>query len=160
MSGRPASPVVVALLIWLVAPGSPAGAASLAAQEPAAVPHETEAPARYHTLPPLREQADEQQAWVEARIDRVLPALMREHDVHMWILSMREYAEDPVFFSITSPTTFAARRRSIYVFFDRGAELGVERLALGGTSQGGIYEIYRSARPAPTGEDAELWGSP
>ncbi|GIS78951.1 MAG: hypothetical protein CM1200mP14_05170 [Gammaproteobacteria bacterium] len=28
---------------------------------------------------------------------------------------MREYAEDPVFWSITAPTTFAARRGSIYV---------------------------------------------
>jgi hypothetical protein len=139
-------------------PTAPSGPVQLQAQAPAAVPHETLAPARYHSLAPLREQAREQQAWVEARIERVLPALMREYDVHMWILSMREYAEDPVFFSITSPTTFAARRRSIYVFFDRGHELGVERLALGGTSQGGVYEIYRSTRPAPTGGDAELWG--
>jgi Xaa-Pro aminopeptidase len=141
-----------------VAPSSVVGPARAEAQAPAAIPHETLAPARYHTLPPLREQAREQQSWVEARIERVLPALMREYDVHMWILSMREYAEDPVFFSITSPTTFAARRRSIYVFFDRGPELGVERLALGGTSQGGIYEIYRSTRPASTGGDGELWG--
>jgi hypothetical protein len=141
-----------------IAPSSLGGPAPAEAQAPAKVPHETLAPARYHALPPLREQAREQQSWVEARIERVLPALMREYDVHMWILSMREYAEDPVFFSITSPTTFAARRRSIYVFFDRGPELGVERLALGGTSQGGIYEIYRSTRPAPTGGDGELWG--
>jgi hypothetical protein len=141
-----------------VLPRAVGGPGHAGAQAPAAVPHEEQAPARYHTLPTLREQAAERQAWVESRIDRVLPALMREYDVHMWILSMREYAEDPVFFSMTSPTTFAARRRSIYVFFDRGPELGVERLALGGTSQGGIYEIYRSTRPAPTGGDGELWG--
>lgn len=122
------------------------------------VPHETEAPARFHTFPPLREQAREQQAWLEARLTRVLPELMREYDVHMWIVSQREYAEDPVFFSITSPTTFAARRRSIYVFYDRGPEEGVERIALGGTDQGGLYTIYRSSRPAPTGGDAELVG--
>lgn len=123
-----------------------------------AVPPDALAPARYHTFPSLREQATEQQAWLERRLTDVLPALMREYDVHMWILSMREYAEDPVFFSITSPTTFAARRRSIYVFFDRGPEAGVERLALGGTSQSGLYTIYRSARPAPAGDQAELWG--
>lgn len=128
------------------------------AQTPVFVPSEAEAPARYHSFPDLREQAKEQQAWVEARLDRVLPRLMREYDVHMWVISQREYAEDPVFFSITAPTTFAARRRSIYVFFDRGPEEGVERIALGGTTQGGLYEMYRSSRPAPTGEDAELWG--
>jgi len=32
---------------------------------------------------------------------------------------MREYNEDPVFTSLVSPTTFAARRRTIYVFHDK-----------------------------------------
>ena len=125
------------------------------AQPPLAVP--PDAPARYHPLPPVRQQAEEMQGWVEARLERVLPALMAEYDVDMWILSMREYGEDPVFWSIVSPTTFAARRRSIYVF-TRREDGSVERLALGGTSQGGLFEIYRSPRPAPTGEQAELWG--
>ncbi len=97
------------------------------------------------------------QRWVQARLERVLPALMAEYDVDMWILSMREYGEDPVFWSIASPTTFAARRRSIYIF-NRRDDGGVERLALGGSSQGGLFEIYRSPRPAPSGEQAELWG--
>ena len=128
---------------------------ALRAQAPVAVP--VDAPARYHSLPPVRAQADEMQDWVTARLERVLPELMEEYDVDMWILSMREYGEDPVFWSIISPTTFAARRRSIYVF-TRQDDGSVERLALGGTSQGGLFEIYRSPRPAPTGEQAELWG--
>jgi Xaa-Pro aminopeptidase len=142
----------------LLAIGATAAGAAASAQEPVHVPHETEAPARYHTFPPLRELAEEQQAWLEARLTRVLPELMREYGVAMWVVSQREYAEDPVFFSITSPTTFAARRRSIYVFFDRGEDEGVERIALGGTTQGGLYTIYRSERPAPTGGEGELWG--
>ncbi|HUF66751.1 MAG TPA: M24 family metallopeptidase [Gemmatimonadaceae bacterium] len=68
---------------------------------------------------------------------------MREHGVEMWIIPAREYNEDPVFWSIVSPTTMAARRRTIYVFHDRGAELSVERLAIGGTSQGGLYTVLR-----------------
>jgi hypothetical protein len=67
---------------------------------------------------------------------------MREHGVQMWIVPVREYNEDPVFFSLVSPTTMAARRRTIYVFFDRG-ENGVERVAIGGTSQGGLYNVVR-----------------
>jgi hypothetical protein len=114
-------------------------------------------PARYHPLPPVREQAKEMQEWTTLRLDRVLPQLMEEYDADMWILSMREYGEDPVFWSIISPTTFAARRRSIYVFTRRD-DGTVERLALGGTSQGGNFEIYRSPHPTPTGEEAELWG--
>jgi hypothetical protein len=91
----------------------------------------------------LREQAATQQEWLEIRLDRVLPRLMREHGVQMWILPMREYNEDPVFFSLVSPTTMAARRRTIYVFHDRGPELGIERIAIGGTSQGGLYTVVR-----------------
>jgi len=127
----------------------------LAAQKPAIVPDD--APARIQPLPTLREQAVEQQEWLELRIGRVLPKLMAEYDVRMWILSMREYAEDPVFWSIISPTTFAARRRSIYVF-TRQDDGTVESLALGGTSQGGVFEAYRSTRPAPTQPTAELVG--
>src|SRR5258705_12224378 len=57
---------------------------------------------------------------------------------------MREYNEDPVFWSLVSSTSFYARRRKMYVFFDRGPDRGVERLALGGASQGGLYEAYHA----------------
>ena len=110
----------------------------------------------------LREQATVRQQWLEQRMATVLPALMRKHGVDMWVIPMREYNEDPVFSSIVSPTTFAARRRTIYVFFDRGGAAGVERLALGGTSQGGVYTAIRSQRAAPGNvlgaNQAELWG--
>ncbi len=129
---------------------------TLIAQAPARVPEGE--PAQIHPLPTLREQAAEWQAWLEGRMNRVLPKLMAEYDVRMWILSMREYAEDPVFWSIAAPTTFAARRRSIYVITRRD-DGSLERLALGGTSQGGIFEAFRSTRPAPTRETAELWGN-
>jgi hypothetical protein len=98
----------------------------------------------------LREQAGLRQHWLEIRLERVLPRLMREHGVEMWIIPVREYNEDPVFFSLVSPTTMAARRRTIYVFHDRGPGLGVERIAIGGTSQGGLYRVVRDP-DAPVG---------
>lgn len=131
-------------------------AAPLQGQAPTYVP--PDAPARIHELPPLRQQAEEIRGWNRIRLETVLPALMREYGVEMWVLSMREYAEDPVFWSIKDPTTFAARRRSIYVFYDRGPAEGVERLALGGGSQGGNFTAFRSSRPAPTEATGELWG--
>lgn len=94
-------------------------------------------------IPSLREQAVLQQSWLKQRLETILPSLMRRYGVDMWIISSREYNEDPVFFSLVSPTMFAARRRTIYVFYDRGPDKGVERLALGGGSQGGLYEVYR-----------------
>ncbi|MBT8396172.1 MAG: Xaa-Pro aminopeptidase, partial [Gemmatimonadetes bacterium] len=127
-----------------------------AGQEPAFVPDHV--PPRIHPLPPLREQAKIEQEWAFKRVTEVIPMLMREYGVDMWILSMREYEEDPVFWAIKAPTTFAARRRSIYVFYDRGPGQELERLALGGGSQGGIFEAYRSTRPSPRGDQAELVG--
>ena len=118
----------------------------------------------------LREQADRQQRWLDQRLRTVLPALMRKHGVDAWVVPMREYNEDPVFSSLVSPTTFAARRRTIYVFFDKCATSGrtdpgdgscVERIALGGTSQGGLYEARRAMKAvtaAVGGQQAELWG--
>ena len=114
----------------------------------------------------LRDQAFKQQRWLELRMERTLPMLMRREGVDMWVVPMREYAEDPLFTAITSPTTFAARRRTIYVFFDRGAAAGVERLALGGSSQGNVFKAVRSMKPVPapaagsgtTARTAELWG--
>ena len=109
----------------------------------------------------LREQAERQQAWLKQRLDSLLPGLMRTYGIDMWVVPMREYNEDPVFPALVAPTTFAARRRTIYVFFDRGPGKGVERLALGGTSQGGLYQAVRSTRQvtaAVGGRQAELWG--
>jgi len=118
----------------------------------------------------LREQAERQQSWLEKRLKTILPGLMRKHGVDMWVIPMREYNEDPTFTSLVSPTTFAARRRTIYVFFDKCAASGrtdpgdgtcVERIALGGTSQGGLYQAVRSTTTvtaAVGGRQAELWG--
>ncbi len=105
-------------------------------------------------VPGLREQAEIQQQWLKLRLERVLPRLMRKHGVQMWLVICREYNEDPVFFSLVAPTVFAARRRTIYVFFDRGEEKGVERLALGGGSNGGLYTVYRD----PEVEGREIYG--
>jgi Xaa-Pro aminopeptidase len=106
------------------------------------------------SVPTLREQHAIRQAWLKKRLDDVLPALLRKHRVSMWIVANREYNEDPVFLSLVSPSFFAARRRTILVFTDRGPEKGVERLALGGGSSGGLYTAYRD----PDIETRELWG--
>jgi hypothetical protein len=100
------------------------------------------APAQERPLGTLREQARVQQEWLRIRLERVLPRLMREHGVKLWLVPVREYNEDPVFWSLVSPTTLAARRRTIYAFCDRG-DLGVERIAIGGTTQGGLYTVVR-----------------
>src|SRR5881397_1228631 len=63
-----------------------------------------------HPLGTLREQAAVQQEWLRYRLDSVLPHLMRRYKVAMWVVPMREYNEDPVFWSLVSATSFCARR--------------------------------------------------
>jgi hypothetical protein len=119
----------------------------------------------------LREQAELQQQWLQERLTTILPRLMRQYGVAMWVMPVREYNEDPVFSSITSATTFAARRRTIYVAFDPcSAEANpaacakpLDLIALGGTSQGGLWKAVRSTKAIPgsgavAGRQAELWG--
>jgi Xaa-Pro aminopeptidase len=116
----------------------------------------------------LREQAALQQQWLQKRLDLFLPALMRKHGIDMWVVPMREYNEDPVFSSLVAPETFAARRRTIYVTFDKCAAANtpvaaacIERIALGGTSQGGVWSARSSMKAvaaATGGRQAELWG--
>ena len=123
----------------------------------------TPLPAQTRPFGTLREQAVIQQQWLKQRLDNQLPPLMRKYGIDMWVVPMREYNEDPVFWSIVAPETFAARRRTIYVFFDRGPELGVERIALGGSNQGGVFQAVRSTKPIAgpagvAGRQAELWG--
>ncbi|MGH7539103.1 MAG: M24 family metallopeptidase, partial [Gemmatimonadales bacterium] len=114
----------------------------------------------HRPLGQLREQVAVQQQWLRYRLDSVLPRLMRQVGVQMWVIPMREYNEDPVFWALVSPTTFFARRRTIYVFTDRGPDRGVERLALGGASQGGLYEaVFARDTVDPTlGRRPELVG--
>jgi len=130
----------------------------LAMPLPEAAAQETGPYAAARPFGTLRQQAAVQQAWLKERLEVNLPAVMRAHGVDMWVVTMREYNEDPVFRGLVSATTFAARRRSIYVFHDRGGDKGVERLALGGTSQGGLYEAYRGDAATSTTQRAELWG--
>ena len=117
----------------------------------------------------LREQAAMQQEWLKKRLDTFLPSLMRRHGIDLWVVPMREYNEDPVFGAVTAPETFAARRRTIYVFIDSCAAAGtapapacIQRIALGGTSQGGVFDARRSTKAAAgdvgRGQQAELWG--
>jgi len=130
------------LLSWSCAAGALAISAPVWAAEAA------------EPLPTLRQQHEIRQGWLKLRLERVLPTLMRRHGIAMWIVACREYNEDPVFFSLVSPSVMAARRRTILVFYDRGPEKGVERLALGGGSNGGLYEVYRD----PEVQGRELWG--
>src|SRR3990172_10616972 len=78
----------------------------------------------------MKERAETIDRWLEIRFETVLPRLMRNENVDMWVIIAREYNEDPVIETMLPATWLAARRRTILVFFDRGEAAGVERLAV------------------------------
>lgn len=63
------------------------------------------------------------------RLDALLPQLMAETKLDMWLVINREYAEDPVYFTLVPQPTFAARRTTMLVF-SRKADGSVERLSV------------------------------
>lgn len=91
-----------------------------------------------------REQAPLQYKWISDRFRTVLPELMRRERIDMWIVVSREYNDDPVFGSMAPVTTYSSRRRTILVFFDRGAQ-GIERLSIGRFDYDGLFTLERTA---------------
>ncbi|TXS94931.1 M24 family metallopeptidase [Parahaliea aestuarii] len=90
-------------------------------------------------LPDLQQRAAVQDRWLKERLDTLVPALMREAGVDMWVLIAREYNEDPVLETMLPATWMSARRRMVLVFHDRGGDLGVERLAVARYPVGDVF---------------------
>ena len=68
-----------------------------------------------HILP-LRERAKLIEEIQKERIEKILPQLMQEEEIDLWVLITREYNEDPVVKTLLPPTWLNARRRTILVF--------------------------------------------
>ncbi len=77
---------------------------------------------------PLRERAELIDRIQKERIQNLLPQLMQETDLDMWVLITREYNEDPVVKTLLPPTWLNARRRTILVFSKKAD--GVDAVAI------------------------------
>lgn len=126
--------VKLLLLLATVAHGSALGAEPNAAFEQGRVIDSVPA-----VLPPSERPAVINRL-VEDRLDRLLPKLMREAGIDMWLVINREYAEDPVYFTLVPHPTYAARRTTMLVFHDRGEDEGVDRLTVNRYPFSSMYE--------------------
>jgi Xaa-Pro aminopeptidase/Fe-S-cluster formation regulator IscX/YfhJ len=84
----------------------------------------------YPEILSMKERAQVIDQLLEDKIETVLPQLMRDTDIDMWIVVSREYNEDPVIKTLLPATWHAARRRTILVMYDQGEGKGVETLAV------------------------------
>ena len=88
----------------------------------------------------LKDRAALQDKWLKERLDSVVPKLMREQGIDMWVLVAREYLEDPVIATMLDAESFSARRRTILVFFDPGGGKPVERFTVSRYGLAGLFE--------------------
>jgi len=75
---------------------------------------------------------------VTDRLDNLLPKLMQEADLDMWLVINREYGEDRLFYTLVPQPTFAARRTTLLVF-SKKPDGSVERFSV---SRYPIGELY------------------
>jgi len=77
---------------------------------------------------------------VADRLDNLLPDLMDETGIDLWLIINREYAEDPVYFTLVPQPSFAARRTTM-LLFHRQADGTVDRLSVNRYPLGEPYQV-------------------
>jgi Xaa-Pro aminopeptidase len=89
-----------------------------------------------------RAQAEIVDSWLEDRIQNLLPSLMTETGIDMWVIMSREYNEDPVIRTLLPATWHAARRRTILVMYQPAPNGPVETFAIA------RYDVGKSFKKA------------
>lgn len=89
----------------------------------------------------LRQRGDVRNNWLKYRLENLLPKLMKEQGLEMWLVIAREYNEDPVILSLLPEPQMSARRRTILVYMMK-QDGTLERLIL---SRTGLGEFYKTA---------------
>jgi Xaa-Pro aminopeptidase len=88
----------------------------------------------------MRARAEVENRILKERLDTVVPAIMRERGVDMWVLVARENFEEPVVATMLDAESLAARRRTILVFHDPGRGRPVERFTVSRYGLGGLFD--------------------
>ena len=89
---------------------------------------------------PTRARAEIVDAILAERLDTVIPQIMREEGVSLWLLMAREYFEEPVIATMLDANSMAARRRTILIFHDPGNGQPIERLTVSRYGLGDLFE--------------------
>ncbi|MDX1582538.1 MAG: Xaa-Pro aminopeptidase, partial [Thermoanaerobaculia bacterium] len=89
---------------------------------------------------------------LKTRLDTLLPQLMREAGIDMWLVINREYNEDPVYLTLVPEPVFAARRTTMLVIHDPGDGQPLEKLTVSRYPLEGFYESAWEG-----GSDEEQW---
>lgn len=133
-SGRRLAAIILGTgALALAAPAAAADAPMLPLSEA-----EEAAPALPQILP-ARDRAEVIDRILAERLEIIIPQIMREAGIDMWVLMAREYFEEPVVASMLDGQSMHARRRTILVFYDPGEGQSVERLTVSRYGLGGLF---------------------
>jgi len=77
-----------------------------------------------------RQRAEWIDETLKDRLNNLLPMLMKDKGIDMWIVISREYNEDPIIKTMLPATWHAARRRTILVFYKPTNDTSFEKLAI------------------------------
>ena len=128
--------------LWAIAAVLPAALFGLCAAAEAAPIAMSETEAQAPSLPPIlkpRERAETENRILAARLDAIIPSIMREQGIDMWLMVAREYFEEPVVASMLDAENMHARRRTILIFHDPGNGKPIERLTVSRYGLGGLF---------------------
>jgi len=91
------------------------------------------------SLLPIRERAAVVHKIVQKRLDTLLPRMMREAGLDMWVLACNEDNLDPVFETMMPYENWTPITQ-ILVLYDRGPDKGVERINVSRTDTQGLFQ--------------------
>lgn len=86
----------------------------------------------------IREQDQVSRTVLARRLGTILPQAMREAEIDMWLIICQEDDYDPVFRTMVPLRTWAPILQML-VFYDRGAQAGIERINVSMTDLGDLY---------------------
>ncbi|MGD2121985.1 MAG: M24 family metallopeptidase [Gemmatimonadota bacterium] len=133
--------ILAALLVLLLAVPLGSGAAQSKNPDPSWPGWEMSRAGDIEQILPLRQRAGLYNEILEWRLDNILPNIMREEGVEMWVIINFEYDEDPIYMTLVPEPIMSARRLSILIFHD--SEDGFKKLTAnwhGSGSAGPMYE--------------------
>ena len=100
---------------------------------------------------PLQRQGEVRNRWLTARLETLLPKLMKECEIDMWLVFSQESNEDPVMKTLLPSPLMSSLRRTLLLFFlkDDGT---LEMLSLGRPGSA-LDKVYKSVWTNQKGSD-------
>jgi len=88
----------------------------------------------------MQQRAEVVDAWLEERIETVLPEVMKRAGIDMWLIIASEYNEDPVIKTLLPATWQSARRTTMLIAYDPGEGKSLETFGVSRYNTGDIFK--------------------